>query len=380
MHVLTLNAGSRSHSAKLYAVEDAPPLDPPPPLWHAEIEAGNETFADLLARYDGDPPAAAGHRVVHPGPKFAPFQAAVVDGDVEAAVAAAVPLAPSHNPLALEGIAAVRARYGDGMPNVAVFDNALPPEAPELATAYPVGPEWRERFAVRRYGFHGISQRDTADRLERLFGPSETRRIVSVHLGSGCSASAMRGRRIVETTMGMTPFEGLMMGSRAGSFDPGAIFYLLREGVPLDELERMLGKESGLKGVSGVSSDTRELTRAIEAGNGRAAFALELFVYRLRWHIGALVAVLGGLDVLSFTGPAGEHAAAIRERACRGFDYLGLELAAGPNAAAEPDCDVATPASHVRVAVIATMEEWAIARLTAATLAAAVRRKDTHDA
>ena len=367
MNVLTLNAGSRSHSAKLYAVEDAPPLDPPEPLWHAEIEAGRETFADLLARYDGEPPAVAGHRVVHPGPGLATRLAAVIDPDVHAAIEAAVPLAPAHNPLALEGIAAVRARYGERVPNVAVFDTALPAGAPEVATAYPVPPQWRERFDVRRYGFHGISQRDVIDRIDRLFGPSDVRRTVSVHLGSGCSASAFRGRRIVETTMGMTPLEGLMMGSRAGSFDPGAIFYLLREGkLSLAELEGTLSKESGLKGVSGVSSDTRDITRAFEEGNERAGFALELFIYRLRWYIGALAAVLGGIDVLSFTGPAGEHAAALRERACRGFEYLGLELAPDKNDAAAPDCDVATPGSRVRISVIRTLEEWAIARLAAA--------------
>ena len=371
MNVLTLNAGSRSHSARLYAVDARPPLDPPEPLWHAEIEAGRETFADLLARYDGDAPAVAGHRVVHPGPKLALRLAAVVDADVRAAIEAAVPLAPSHDPLALEGIDAVRKRFGDGVPNVAAFDTAFGADAPDLATTYAVPPEWRERYGVRRYGFHGISQRDVIDRIERLFGPSETRRTVSVHLGSGCSISAFAGRRIVETTMGMTPLEGLMMGSRAGSFDPGAIFYLLREStLSASEIERVLSKESGLRGVSGVSSDTREIEAAIAAGDERAAFALDLFAYRLRSYIGALVATLGGIDVLSFTGPAGEHGAGLRARACARFEYLGLALDRDRNEHARPDCDVAASASRVRICVIRTLEEWAIARLAARTLEA----------
>jgi len=366
MNVLTLNAGSRSHSAKLYAVDERPPLDPPEPLWQAAIEAGSETFGDLLERYRGAPPAVAGHRVVHPGPALATRRAAVIDASVREAIEAAVPLAPSHNPLALEGIAASRARYGEDVPNVAVFDTAFSDDAPDVATTYAVPPEWRARFGVRRYGFHGISQRDVIDRVERLFGASDGRRLVSVHLGSGCSISAFLGRRIVDTTMGMTPLEGLVMGSRSGSFDPGAMFYLLREGkLSLSDLERVLGSESGLKGVSGVSSDTRDLARAIAAGNERAGFAMDLFLYRLRWHIGALVAVLGGIDVLSFTGPVGEHVAAIRQRACEGFEYLGLTLAGDENERAEPDCDVATRGSRVRVCVIRTLEEWAIARLAA---------------
>jgi acetate kinase len=368
MKVLTLNAGSRSHSARLYAVEARPPLDPPEPLWHAEIEAGRETFSDLLAKYTGGAPDVAGHRVVHPGPTLATCRSALVDTGVRAALEAAIPLAPSHEPLALEGIDAVRERFGEGTPNVAVFDAALGDDAPAFATTYPVPPAWRERCGVRRYGFHGISQRDVIDRTQRLFGASDERRLVSVHLGSGCSVSALLGRRIVETTMGMTPLEGLMMGSRSGSFDPGAIFYLLGEGkMQASDLEHALNKDSGLKGVSGVSSDTRDIEAAIAKGNERAAFALDLFAYKIRWHIGALVAVLGGIDALSFTGPAGEHSAGVRARVCRDFDFLGLELDAARNDAARPDCDIATSASRVRIAVIRTLEEWAIARLAATT-------------
>ncbi len=365
MKVLTLNAGSRSHSARVYEVGERPPLDPPEPLWHAEIEAGPETFGDLIARYRGAAPDVAGHRVVHPGPTLATRTSAVVDAGVRAALEAAIPLAPSHEPLALEGIDAVRKRFGDGTPNVAVFDVALGAEAPAFATTYAVPSQWREKYGVRRYGFHGISQRDVIDRIERLLGASAERRMVSVHLGSGCSISAMRGRRIVETTMGMTPLEGLMMGSRSGSFDPGAIFYLLGQGMPAAELEQTLSKESGLKGVSAISSDTRELEKAIASGNERAAFALDLFAYTVRKHIGALVAVLGGIDVLSFTGPAGEHSAGVRERVCRDFAYLGLELDKTRNAHATADCDVATSGSHARIAVIRTLEEWAIARIAA---------------
>ncbi len=375
MRVLTLNAGSRSHNVRLYDVPDdalggagaISALEPPAPLWQDENEASDRGFASLLAAYDGPPPDLAAHRIVHGGEALATTLAARIDATVRAQIEAAIPLAPSHVPLALEGVDAVVARFGEGVDNVAVFDTLLGVDAPPFATTCAVPAAWRERYGVRRYGFHGISQRDVLDRLEMLYGRDDGRRTISVHLGSGCSISAFEGRRAIETTMGLTPSEGLVMGTRSGSIDPGVIFTLLRAGMSPDDLERALAKESGLLGLSGGrSSDTRDLTEARDRGDAAAGFALAYDAYRVRWHIGALAAATGGIDVLSFTGPVGEHVAEMRAAACAGLAFFGVAIDLARNAMARPDCDVAGSSSRVRIAVIRTLEEWAMARLAAA--------------
>ena len=372
MRVLTLNSGSRSHSLRLYDVALEAPLEPPEPLWHAEVEASDDGFAELLEGYDGDAPDVAAHRVVHPGQDLATTHAALVDDRVRAAIEAAVPLARSHDPLALEGMDAIAARFGPTVRNVAVFDTLLGADAPREATTYAVPDGWAERFGIRRYGFHGISQRDVLDRIDTLLGSNAARRLVSVHLGSGCSISAFHGHRAVDTTMGMTPLEGLVMGARSGSLDPGVIFTLLREsGLNAGDLERELSKSSGLRALSGGrSSDTRDLVAASDRGDERARFALAFYAYRIRWHIGAMTAAAGGLDVLSFTGPVGEHSAEIREAVCDGLEFLGVELDHSANAFCAPDVEIARPQSRARVCVIRTLEEWAMARIAARYLEA----------
>jgi acetate kinase len=378
MRILALNAGSRSHKAQLFELDgDAPPLEPPRTAWEAADESAAGSFAKLLERYQGEPPDAVAHRFVHPGPELAEQIAFRVDAAARALIERS-DLAPAHNPLALEGLRAASQRF-DAAEQIGISDVALGADAPAVATTYPLPSAWRERFGVRRYGFHGISHRDVLARNAQLCGSDDpARRIVSVHLGSGCSVIAARGRVILDSTMGMTPMDGVMMGSRSGSIDPGIIFTLLRRGaLGPDELERALSKESGLAGVSGVSADTREISQALRAGNERARFALDLYGYILRKAIGAMSAVLGGIDVLSFTGPVGEHVASIRRDACAAFAYLGIAIDDERNErlAAEgsigADVSIEADASRVRVHVIRTLEEWAMVR-SAATLLATV--------
>jgi acetate kinase len=372
MKILALNAGSRSHKAQLFAFEGTPALEPLQPVWEAADESAGGSFAALLAAYHGDAPDVIAHRFVHPGPELAEHIAFRLDEAARAAIERS-DLAPSHNPLALEGLGAAVERFPQAV-NVGISDVALGPGAPAVATTYPVPSAWRERYGVRRYGFHGISHRDALERNAVLCGGDHaSRRTLSIHLGNGCSIVAARGRTIVDSTMGMTPLEGIMMGSRSGSVDPGIIFTLLRRGaLKADELERALSKESGLAGVSGVSADTREIARAIARGDERARFAFDLYAYILRKHIGALCAALGGIDVLSFTGPVGEHVAALRLAACTGLEFLGIAVDDERNRALASDgsigADASIGTSRVRVHVIRTLEEWAMVRTAVAVL------------
>jgi hypothetical protein len=230
MKILALNAGSRSHRAQLFAFDGIPSLEPPRAAWDAADESATGRFAELLETYRGEPPDAVVHRFVHPGPELAERIAFRVDDEARSLIERS-DLAPAHNPLALDGLRAASDRFA-GAVQIGISDIALGPDAPAIATTYPLPHAWRERFGIRRYGFHGISQRDALERNARLCGSDDpARRVVSVHLGSGCSIVAGRGRFIIDSTMGMTPMEGLMMGSRSGSIDPGIIFTLLRRGA-----------------------------------------------------------------------------------------------------------------------------------------------------
>jgi acetate kinase len=375
MRLLALNAGSRSHIAKLFAFEGTPPLEPPKPEWEGEDESAEGRFATLLEDFPGDPPDVVVHRFVHPGPELAERIAFRIDAGVRELIERS-DLAPSHNPLALEGLQAASTRFA-GAAQIGISDVVLGDDAPAVATTYAVPFAWRERFGVRRYGFHGISHRDAIERNAVLCGSDDpARRIVGIHLGSGCSMVAARGGSIVDSTMGMTPLEGLMMGSRSGSIDPGMIFTLVRRGaLTLDDIERALSKESGLAGVSGVSPDTREIMTARDSGDERAGFALDLYAYIARKAVGAMAAALGGIDVLSFTGPVGEHVASIRRDICDGLGHLGIAIddernrRLAPEGSIGSDAPIGTDNSRVRVHVIRTLEEWAMARSAAALLA-----------
>jgi acetate kinase len=362
-NILAINAGGGSSRAMLYSLDDNPPLEPPAPLWSAEIEENDASLPDLFRGFPQTTVDAVAHRVVHGGldPKRPLEQ--VIDGEVLAMIRAAQPLAPSHDRAALDGIMFAKKRF-PGARQVAVFDDALGPDAPALARTVPGPPAWSERFGIRRIGFHGISHRDVFPRVRQLLGRDQAK-IISVHLGSGASACAFDGDRIVETTMGMTPMDGAMMGTRAGAVDPGIIFHLLRTGYDAATIEDELNHKSGLFGVSGISLDTRILLRASAEGNERARFALDLYAYRLAQCIASLLPALGGCDALSFTGPIGQHMPDVRAPIVARLAFAGLRLDPDRNAALAEDAAKDGPihaGESVPVFVIRTLEEWAMAR------------------
>ena len=396
MKVLVINAGSSSHKARLYAVpETGPGLEPPVPLWSGGLQWGQSTESATLQveagtvrvertlqvtdRDDGldrllttlfegrtavldrpDQVAAVGHRVVHGGPDYSAPVA--IDADVRAAIDRHARLAPEHNPLQRRALDTAAERF-PGVLQVAVFDTAFHRRMPDAAATYALPYSWTAR-GIRRYGFHGISHRHAAERAAALLGrPLEELRLVTCHLGNGASLAAVRGGWSMDTTMGFTPLEGLVMGTRSGSLDPAIPLYLQREhGFTVEEVERLLNRESGLYGVSGVSGDMREVLEAAAAGKKRARFALDLYVHQLRRHLGAMLASLEGLDAVVFTGGVGEHAPTIRSRACKGLAFAGLWLDEARNAEGPYDTDLAEPGSGAAAFVVAAREEWAIAR------------------
>ena len=314
----------------------------------------------LHAHEDGRRVAGIGHRVVHGGTRYS--QPIRIDDEALAFLRSLVPLAPLHQPHNLAGIEAMRATLGD-VPQVACFDTAFHRTQPEEAQLFAL-PRKITAEGVRRYGFHGLSYEYIADVLPAHLGPRAEGKVVVAHLGNGASLCAMEGRRSRATSMGFTAVDGLMMGTRTGSLDPGVILYLLeRHHMDARALEKLLYKESGLLGVSGISQDMHTLLASPERA---AREAVDLFCYRLVSEIGALAASIGGLDALVFTGGIGEHAAPVRARACRALDWLGLELNATANSA---DATVISrPDSRVAALVIPTNEEWMIARHAAEIL------------
>jgi acetate kinase len=307
---------------------------------------------------------AVGHRVVHGGERYT--TAVRVTPAVKAAITELAELAPLHNPANLAGINAAEAALPN-VPQVAAFDTAFHATLPPAARTYAIPWSWTTDWGLRRYGFHGLSHAYCAGRAAEMLGRPASLRLVICHLGNGCSASAVRDGVCVDTSMGFTPLEGLVMGTRSGSVDPGLLLYVLRhKGVSADDLDRVLNHESGLLGVSGVSSDMRQLLAA--ANNERARLALDLFAHRVRQTVGAFTATLGGITALVFTAGIGEHAAPVRERVCAGLEALGLELDPAANAACRPDADVAAPGSRGRILVIATREDLMIVRDTVRVL------------
>jgi len=274
---------------------------------------------------------AVAHRVVHGGQQFS--RSVLVDAAVEDAIRALQTLAPLHNAPGLEGIRVCRDLLGRRMPMVAVFDTAFHAELPERAACYAIPHELAARHAVRRYGFHGIAYRSVLAAYARLTGVAPDRAtLVALHLGGGCSAAAIRAGRSVDTSMGLTPLEGLVMGTRSGDLDPAVPGYLAhREGVSVGEVEQWLNERSGLLGLSGTSGDVRDLL-AREAEDPRARTALDVFCYRARKYVGAYLAALGGADAVVFSGGIGERAVALRARICDGLEWCGLALDPGRNA------------------------------------------------
>jgi acetate kinase len=304
-----------------------------------------------------------GHRVVHGGQEYR--EATLITPEVKAAIRRLFVLAPAHNPANLEGIEAVE-QVLPNVPQVAVFDTAFHANIPLEAAIYPMPYSFFEQ-GIRRYGFHGISHQYCAEKAAQLLNRDlQSLRLITCHLGNGCSLAAIRNGCGVDTTMGFTPLEGLMMGSRSGSIDPGVVIHLLRQDYNVEQLDRILNQESGLKGISGVSGDMRQIHNAIASGNSRAQLAFNMFIHSLRKHIGAMLASLDGLDALVFTGGIGENVAQVRADACEAFKFLGLKLDSQKNAQSPVNCDIAAADSSVRVLVIHTEEDWAIASCVAA--------------
>jgi acetate kinase len=314
-----------------------------------------------------DPPLArtselgvVGHRVVHGAARFT--GAVLIDDAVTAAIEQAADLAPLHNPPNLIGIRAAQQAL-PGVPQVACFDTAFHATIPPVAHLYALPWELYEKYGVRRYGFHGTSHRYVVRRAaQRLGVPLAQFNAISCHLGNGCSATAVRHGQSVDTSMGMTPLEGLAMGTRCGDLDPAILLYLIDKGWQPAALNRCLNKESGLLGLSGASNDMRTLLTRADEGDRRAQLAIDVFAYRLKKYLGAYAAVLGRLDAVVFTGGIGEHAPAIRAASCQGLELMGIRLDLGRNATATGGAsDISAADSRVRVLVEPTNEEAAIA-------------------
>jgi acetate kinase len=309
---------------------------------------------------------AVGHRVVHGGERFT--HSTRIDDAVTTALQDLIDLAPLHNPHNLRGISAASAVLGPGVPQVAVFDTAFHHTLPETSYIYAIPYQYYRRHRVRRYGFHGTSHRYVAYRYRQLTGKSrEETKIITLHLGNGASACAIVGGASTDTSMGFTPLEGLVMGTRSGDIDSAILDYLAnKEGASIGELDAMLNKQSGLLGVSGLTSDMRELQAEIaEHGDRRAKLALDLFCYRIKKYLGAYLAAMNGADAIVFAGGIGENSASVREQICGGLDWLGIASEASRNAALTgKEGRFESDGSRVQLWVIPTDEELLIARDT----------------
>ncbi|MGW3990729.1 acetate kinase [Streptomyces sp. NPDC004830] len=333
----------------------------------ADHDAALKAVAEELAK-DGlglDSPelAAIGHRVVHGGKSFT--EPTVIDDAVLAEIERLIPVAPLHNPANLTGIRTAQALRPD-LPQVAVFDTAFHTTMPESAARYAIDVKTADEHRIRRYGFHGTSHAYVSRATASLLGkdPSETNVIV-LHLGNGASASAVRGGRCVDTSMGLTPLEGLVMGTRSGDMDPAVIFHLMRVGgMSADEIDTLLNKRSGLIGLCG-DNDMREIRRRVDAGDEQAELAFDIYIHRLKKYIGAYYAVLGRVDAVAFTAGVGENAAPVRAAAVAGLEELGLAVNPGRNAVRSDEARLISPdGARVAVAVVPTDEEMEIATQT----------------
>lgn len=394
MKILVLNAGSSSQKSCLYKFGEELPEGYIEPLWEAKIDwteksgaaifqvktaqgtsleeefpveerqkaiaymlntlwRGSTSVISQLSDID-----IVGHRVVHGGNQYT--KTTFVTPEVKAAIAQFAPLAPTHNPANLEGIEAIE-QILPKIPQVAVFDTAFHSQLPLAAAVYPGPYDWFEQ-GIRRYGFHGISHQYCTKRAAQILGkPLESLRIISCHLGNGCSLAAVKNGVCIDTTMGYTPLEGLMMGTRSGSVDPSILIHLMRQGKDAEAIDNILNKQSGLKGLSGISGDMRQIQQAITERNSRAQLAFDVYIHRLRSCIGSMLASLGGIDAIIFTGGVGENSAQVRFAALEAFKFLGVKINPNQNDCSPADTDIAADDSAVRVVVVHTQEDWAIA-------------------
>lgn len=329
--------------------------------WISSEESGIEVVKSISDIH------AIGHRVVHGGEHFT--QSALITAEVLQGIDRCIDLAPLHNPANLKGIAAARELFGAGMPQVAVFDTAFHQTLPEHAYLYALPYQYYRRHRVRRYGFHGTSHRYVAYRYRNIRSiPRDEVNVITLHLGNGCSVAAIKRGDSIDTSMGMTPLEGLVMGTRSGDIDPSIVEHLaVKEGMTLVEVESLLNKQSGLLGISGLTNDMRELLdEARENKDRRAILAIELFCYRARKYIGAYLAAMGGADAVIFTGGIGENAADVRALICQGLEWTGLQIDTERNAAQVKGKEglISTDDSRLAAYVIPTDEELLIARDT----------------
>lgn len=392
MKILVLNAGSSSQKSCLYQIGDDLPDLPLKPLWSAKIDwTYSQGIAELKVKstkgelkaelsssdriavmfhmldslYKGETQVIdnlseiniVGHRVVHGGEDYR--EATIITQTVIDAISRFASFAPVHNPVNLEGITTIEQILPD-VPQVAVFDTAFHSQLPAKAAVYPIPYTFFEQ-GIRRYGFHGINHEYCAHRTAQLLNKDiKSLRLITCHLGNGCSIAAIRGGISIDTTMGFTPLDGLMMGSRSGSVDPGILIHLLRQGYDADKLDEMLNKASGLKGISGLSNDMRQIITA-KKDNYRAQLAFDMYVRSLCQHIGAMLVTLGGVDAIAFTGGVGEHQPPIRAAACEALAFVGIKIDSDKNADSPIDVDIATNDSSARILVIEAQEDWAIA-------------------
>src|ERR1700686_2754081 len=394
MKILVLNSGSSSQKSSLYDIGNTLPEHPPAPAWegkiewdgdHADIQVQNSHGAKLNERVQVASRSDAidrlldtlwngklgivsapseidvvGHRIVHGGKEFE--KATAITPEVKSAIARMSVFAPLHNRSELEGIEIIEKRIGEVL-QVAVFDTGFHSRLPEPAAVYPGPYEWLAQ-GIRRYGFHGINHQYCAERTAQLLGKDlRSLKLVTCHLGNGCSLAAIREGRSIDTTMGFTPLEGLMMGTRSGSVDPGIMTYLMRHGgFTGQQLDEMLNTRSGLLGISGISGDMRQIVAAMKDGHPRAKVVFEMCVHRLQGGVGAMIAALGGIDALVFTAGIGENSPELRAAACANLGFLGLKLDGAKNAQSSADQDISLSDSAVRVLTIRAQEDWAIAR------------------
>lgn len=374
--VLVVNAGSSSLKVKLtppghsVIVErlgsGATARDESGALAVNGVTTQAQALAFALRRLSERPgyeqPEVVGHRVVHGGTEYR--NPTLVDDKVEAGIARLARLAPLHNPANLEALRAARTMLPAAR-HVAVFDTAFHADLPRQAYLYGLPLDYAYDRGLRRYGFHGTSHDYVTRRAAQLLArPVTDLKLVSLHLGNGASAAAVSAGKSIDTSMGFTPLEGLLMGTRCGDIDPGLILHLLRSGTSLEEVDELLNRGAGLKGVSGVSHDMRDVRAAAAAGNDSAAAALELFTYRIKKLIGSYAAVMGGIDAVVFTGGIGENDPATRSESLQGLDFMGIELDDARNAAGSGDISgavISAAHSAVAVVVINTDEEALIA-------------------
>src|SRR6267154_4108975 len=398
MKILVLNSGSSSQKACLFDLGAVLPDDPPKPLWEgklgwrddrATLEARTASGAAVRENVEPGERSAAtshlinelvsgktrvleslceidvvGHRIVSGGRSYT--GPTVITAEVKSAIEKMAGFAPLHNRLELDGVALIETLFEKcraAVPQVAVFDTGFHSNLPDAAAIYPGPYDWAEQ-GIHKFGFHGINHQYCAGRAAQILGKNlADLKLITCHLGNGCSLSAIRGGKSIDTTMGFTPLDGLMMGTRSGSVDPGILTYLMREkkldGKALDEI---LNSKSGLVGISGISADMREIIAAMKTGNQRAQLAFDIFVHRLQAGVGSMLAALNGADAFVFTGGIGENSPDVRANTCNRFSFLKLTLDSTKNSAKPVDTDIASPESAVRILVIRAQEDWAVAR------------------